>query len=60
MGLSGAGHGWGVKEGGAKKAPSLKLVSHILQQQNLAQLYVTHPLISVDISISSPEIIKFC
>ena len=53
MGLSGAGHGWGVKEGGGgKKAPSLKLVSHTLQQQNLAQLYVTHPLISVDISIS--------
>ena len=71
MGLSGDTHGWGVDEGGAKKAPSLKFVTHILQQQNLAQLYlaqrrskkylnqVTHPFSSADISISSPEIRKF-
>ena len=72
MGLSGAAHGWGWKRGGAKKAPSLKFVTHILQQQNLAQLYlaqsrskkylnqVAHPLSSADISITSPEIDKFC
>ena len=71
MGLSGAAHGWGLEEGGAKKAPSLKFVTHILQQQNMAQLYlaqrskkymnhVTHPLSSADISIFSSEISKFC
>ena len=40
MGLSGDAHGWGVEEGGAEKLPSLKFVTHILQQQNLAQLYL--------------------
>ena len=33
-GLSGVAHGWGVQ-----KAPSLKSVTHILQQKNLAILY---------------------
>ena len=58
--------------GGAKRPPSLKSVTHILQWWNLAQLYltqrrskkymnhVTHPLSSADISIFSPEISKFC
>ena len=41
MGLSGDAHGWGVEEGGAEKLPSLKFVTHILQQQNLAQLYLS-------------------
>ena len=62
MGPSGAAHGWRCRRGGAKKAPSLKFVTHILQQQNLAQLYlaqrrskkylnqVTHPLSSADIA----------
>ena len=40
MGLSGDAHGWGVEEGGAEKLPSLKFDTHILQQQNLAQLYL--------------------
>ena len=68
MDLSGAAHGLGK----AKKAPSLKSVTHILQRWNLAQLYlaqrrskkymnhVTDPLSSADISIFSPEITKFC
>ena len=43
MGLSGDAHGWGGgggKRGGAEKLPSLKFDTHILQQQNLAQLYL--------------------
>ena len=39
MGFFGAAHGWG----GAQKAfptPTLKSVSHILQRQNVAQLYL--------------------
>ena len=36
MGLFGAAHGWG----GAKKTPSLKSVTHILQWSNLAHLYL--------------------
>ena len=68
MGFFGAAHGCG----GQKAPPSLKSVTHILQSWNLAQLYltqrrskkyinhVTHPLISPDISIFSPEISKFC
>ena len=55
-----------------KAPPSLKSATHILQQWNLAQLYltqrrskkymnqVTHPLNSADISIFSLEISKFC
>ena len=58
--------------GGAKRPPSLKSVTHIPQWWNLAQLYltqkrskkyinyVTHPLISADISNFSPQISKFC
>ena len=37
MGLLGAAHIWGE----AKKAPSLKYVTHILQWWNLAQLHFT-------------------
>ena len=37
MGLCGAAHRWG----GAKKSPSLKSITHILQKWNLAQLYIT-------------------
>ena len=70
MDFFGAAHEWG-KGGGAKNAPSLKSVTHILQWWNLAQLcltqrkskkymnHVTHPLSSADISILSPEINKF-
>ena len=36
MGIFGAVHGWGR----AKKAPSLKSVTHILQWWNLAQIYL--------------------
>ena len=69
MGFFGAAHGWG---GGAKRPPSLKSVTHILQWWNLAQLcltqgrsekymnHVTHSLCSADISFFSPEITKFC
>ena len=68
MGFFGAAHGWGV----AKRPPSLKSVTHIIQWWNLAQLYltqrrsqkymnhVTHLLSSADISTFSPEISKFC
>ena len=65
--------GCSLMEGGrAKRPPSLKPVTHILQWWNFAQLYltqrrskkymnhVTHPLSSADISIFSPEISKFC
>ena len=57
--------------GGAKRIPSLKSVTHILQWWNLAQVYlvqrrskeymnhVTHPLSSAHIIIFSPEISKF-
>ena len=67
--LSRAAHGWGKAK---KPPPSLKSATHILQQWNLAQLYltqrrskkymnqVTHPLNSADISIFSLEISKFC
>ena len=70
MGFFGAAHVLGG--GGGRKALSLKSVTHILQWENLAQLYltqrrskkymnhVTHPLSSADISIFSPEISKFC
>ena len=36
MGLFGVAHGWG-----AKRPPSLKSVTHVLQWWNLAQLYLT-------------------
>ena len=62
-----------LTDGGEAKSPlSLKSVTYILQQRNLAQLYltqrrskkyrnhVTHHLSSVDISIFSLQIIKFC
>ena len=65
--------GCSLMEGGrAKRPPSLKPVTHILQWWNFAQLYltqrrskkymnhVTHPLSSADISIFSPKISKFC
>ena len=39
MGFFGAAHGWGG--GGAKKPPSLKSATHILQWWNLAHLYLT-------------------
>ena len=67
MGIFRAAHGWR----GAKRPPSLKSVTHILQW-NLAQLYltlrtskknmnhVTCALSSADISIFSPEISRFC
>ena len=62
---------WGCG-GGAKRPPSLKSATHILQWWNLAQFYltqrrskkymnhVTHLLSSADISIFSPEISKIC
>ena len=62
----------GMGRGGAKRPPSLKSVTYILQRWNLAQLYlsqrrsrkymnhVTHPLSSADISIFLPEISRFC
>ena len=53
MGLFKAAHGWGRQKG----FPSVKSVTHILQQWNLAQ---THPLSSADISIFSREISKLC
>ena len=68
-GLFGAAHGWGG--GTAKRPPSLKSVTPIVQWWNLAQLYltqgrskkymnhVTYPLSSADISSFSQEINKF-
>ena len=67
MGIFGAAHG-----SRGKMAPSLKSVTHMLQWWNLALLYltkrrskkymnhVTHSLSAADITIFSPEIIKFC
>ena len=65
--------GCSLMEGGrAKRPPSLKPVTHILQWWNFAQLYltqrrfknyvnhVTYHLSSADISIFSPVISKFC
>ena len=68
MGIFGNAHGWGEP----KRLPYLKSVKHIPPRRNLAQLnlterrsekymnHVTHPLTFADISIFSPEIIKFC
>ena len=39
IGISVAAHGWGG--GGAKRPPSIKSVTHILQWWNVAQLYLT-------------------
>ena len=70
MGFFGAAHGWGGR--GAKRPPSLKPFTHILQLWNLAHLYLTqrtakkymnhatHSLSSADISIFSPRMSKFC
>ena len=70
MGLFRAAYGWEGK--GAKKPPSLKSVTYVLQEWNLAQLYftwrrskkyvnhVTHPLSSADFRIFLLEISKFC
>ena len=70
MGFSWGSHGWGG--GWQKGSSSIKSVTHLLKWWNLAQLHlsqrrskkymnhVTHPLSSVDISIFSPGISKFC
>ena len=68
MGLFGVAH---ELEGGGKKTPSLKSVtksdndetcySYTLPKEYPEYMnHVTHPLSSVDISIFSPEIRKFC
>ena len=68
MGLFGVAH---ELEGGGKKTPSLKsdtksdnnetCYSYTLPKEYPEYMnHVTHPLSSVDISIFSPEIRKFC
>ena len=64
-----AAHGWG---GGAKRSPSLKYLTHILQWWNLAQLHLTiedpkkiwitwhTPWLLLTSVFFSPEISKFC
>ena len=67
MGLSGAAHGGGCQKSSLPKIchtyPTATKLGTVIPCPMKIQKYinhVTHPLSSVDISISSPQISKFC